>query len=327
MGLGLSTEQTMSTARTMIRVENLTKNYGAHRAVDGISFEVPSGEVLGFLGPNGAGKTTTMKILTCFIAPTSGSVRVGDIDVLDRSIKVRELIGYLPEDTPLYQELTTLELLEFASAIRQVDSARRDKRIHEISEVCGLYEVLDQPIGELSKGFRQRVGLAQAMIHDPPILILDEPTSGLDPNQIVDIRELIKAIGKEKTVILSTHILPEVQATCGRVIIIHEGKLVADGSPQELAHQDASNRVRILIDPLVSKAEEVKEKLSGILNVTKVASIDGEDKALGFLIAGSGQEDLRPSVFGCAKDNGWILLEMQQQTASLEDVFRKLTKE
>ncbi len=318
----------MSDERTMIQVENLTKDYGGHQAVAGISFEVHNGEVLGFLGPNGAGKSTTMKILTCFIAPSTGTARVGGHDVLERSLEVRRLVGYLPEDTPLYQDLTTLEFLEFASALRQVPHDERPRRIREISKVCGLHEVMGKAIGELSKGYRQRVGLAQAMIHDPPILILDEPTSGLDPNQIVEIRELIKEIGKQKTVILSTHILPEVQATCGRVIIIHEGKLVADGTPQSLASQDASNNYKLLIEAgATEKVEPVQEKLSGIAGVVKVTPVDGEGGALGFMVGATAEKDIRRDLFTCAKDSGWILLELHRQAASLEDVFRKLTRE
>jgi ABC-2 type transport system ATP-binding protein len=317
----------MAHERTMIQVENLAKHYGGHRAVDGITFEVHPGEVLGFLGPNGAGKTTTMKILTCFIAPTSGVARVGGHDVSDHSLEVRQLVGYLPEDTPLYQDLTTLEFLEFASALRQVSAPRRRERLRAITEVCGLFDVLAQPVGELSKGFRQRVGLAQALIHDPPILILDEPTSGLDPNQIVEIRELIKRIGKEKTVILSTHILPEVQATCSRVIIIHEGKLVADGTPQELAQRDSDNIYRLLLDPSGAPKESVTEKLAAVEGVSKISEVEGEDGAIGLLVGGKGREDLRRGLFSCVKESGWILLEMQRQAASLEDIFRKLTKE
>ncbi len=318
--------------RTMIHVENLTKNYGGNLALNGISFDVHAGEVLGFLGPNGAGKTTTMKILTCFLAPTSGVAQVGGKDVLEHSLQVREQLGYLPEDTPLYQDMTTLEFLQFASALRQVDPGQRRKRIRHISEVCGLFEVMGKTIGDLSKGYRQRVGLAQAMVHDPPILILDEPTSGLDPNQIVEIRELIKEIGKEKTILLSTHILPEVQATCGRVIIIHEGKLVADGSPQELASRDAAVTIRLLLDvngiEQESGHQQVQETLGAIKGVAKISEVDGEEGALGFMISATDEaNDLRREIFSCAKDSGWILLEMQRQAASLEDVFRKLTRE
>ena len=227
--------------QTMIEVKDLAKDYGLVKALRGISFEVPAGEVLGFLGPNGAGKTTTTKILTCFMAPTAGTATVNGKNVLDHSLEVRRAIGYLPENTPIYTDMTSLEFLQFICSVREIPHNQRKKRIRELAEVCGLLDVLAKPIGDMSKGYRQRVGLAQAMLHDPPILILDEPTSGLDPNQIVEVRELIKEIGKEKTVILSTHILPEVQATCGRVIIIADGKLVADGSPDQLAAGQSKN--------------------------------------------------------------------------------------
>ena len=313
--------------RIMIEVKNLTKVYGPKRAVDNISFDVPSGEVLGFLGPNGAGKSTTMKIITCFISPSSGEVLVGGKPVLEQSLAVREQVGYLPEDTPLYPDLTPLEFLEFVAAMRQVEPGQRQDRIRRVADVCGLYGVLGQPISELSKGFRQRVGLAQAMVHDPPILILDEPTSGLDPNQIVEIRELIKEIGKQKTVVLSTHILPEVQATCGRVIIIADGKMVADGSPHELAHRDSDNTYRLLVDAEEAGAEQVQQKLGAVSGVAKVVRGVDEDGATAWVVSGKGSSDLRRELFTCARDAGWYLLELQRQEASLEDVFRKLTKE
>ncbi len=218
----------------MIEVAGLTKDYGLHRAVDQVSFNVRRGEVLGFLGPNGAGKSTTMKMLTCFLAPTAGRAKVAGHDVFDASIEVRRRIGYLPEDTPIYRDMTVVEYLRFAAEMRGMESDKIAGRIKEIGQRCGLADVAGKLVGELSKGFRQRVGLAQAMLHDPDILILDEPTSGLDPNQIVEIRSLIKEIGQEKTVILSTHILPEVQATCSRIVIISGGKLVADGTPDSL---------------------------------------------------------------------------------------------
>ncbi len=314
----------------MIRVEALEKRYGPKEVLKGISFEVHRGEVLGFLGPNGAGKTTTMKILTCYLAPTGGTAYVGGHDIAERSLEVRRLLGYLPEDTPIYGDQTALEFLEFVAEIRRLDYDKKRRRIRELSEVCGILDVLGQPISELSKGYRQRVGLAQAMLHDPPILVLDEPTSGLDPNQIVEIRNLVKEIGKEKTVILSTHILPEVQATCGRVIIIADGTLVADGTPQELAARDSDNAYRLLVDAGETPREQVSEKLKTISGVSKINDLDdpgGEESEIGLLVASDGTRDLRRDLFGCVKDNDWILLEMQRQAASLEDVFRRLTHE
>jgi gliding motility-associated transport system ATP-binding protein len=337
--------------QTMIQVANLTKDYGSKRAVNMLSFEVPSGEVLGFLGPNGAGKSTTMKILTCYLAPTSGTVRVAGHDVGDESLQVRQNVGYLPENTPLYRDMTSLEFLEFAAALRGVEPAQRQGRIRKISELCALLDVLGQPVGELSKGFRQRLGLAQAMVHDPPILILDEPTSGLDPNQIVEIRELIKKIGKEKTVILSTHILSEVEATCGRVIIIHHGKMVADGSTEELTHGDLTHdlafRCRMVVatngaheaaeteeraDDADDRAEEgpqlvaVREKLAAVDGVASISEVEQSPEGIGLLVEGKGTSDLRPELFRCVKDNGWVLMEMQRRGANLEAVFRKLTR-
>ena len=314
-------------SESMIQVEDLKKNYGTQEALRGITFDVPKGEVLGFLGPNGAGKTTTMKVLTCFLAPTSGKARVCGLDVSEASLAVRGHIGYLPEDTPIYAEMTTLEFLQFVAAVREVSTRVRDARIRELSGLCGLRDVLGKPIAELSKGFRQRVGLAQAMLHDPPVLILDEPTSGLDPNQIVEIRQLIRRIGEEKTVVLSTHILPEVQATCGRVIIIADGKLVADGSPQELTARDGTNRYRIMIDAGQTATETIEDKLRQLPEVSSLESTEAEADAVAWRLATSGQRDLRRDLFQCVKDNDWTLLEMGREAASLEEVFRKLTRE
>jgi ABC-2 type transport system ATP-binding protein len=217
-----------------IAVRNLTRSYGETKAIDDISFDVKTGEVLGFLGPNGAGKTTTMKIITCFMPPNAGTVEVDGLDITQHSLEVRKKIGYLPETNPLYYDMNVLDYLEYSAKLQGMKEGAMQHRMKEMVRVCGLEEVRHKDIGELSKGYRQRVGLAQAMIHDPEVLILDEPTSGLDPNQIVEIRNLIKQLGRAKTVILSTHILSEVQATCSRVLIIHEGKIVADGSPEQL---------------------------------------------------------------------------------------------
>ncbi|MCC6749576.1 MAG: ATP-binding cassette domain-containing protein [Deltaproteobacteria bacterium] len=311
----------------MIEVQNLAKDYGSYHAVRGISFDVHGGEVVGFLGPNGAGKSTTMKMLTCYLAPTAGIARVGGVDVGADPLAVRQQLGYLPEDTPIYPEMTTLEFLEFVAAMRRIPTDRRRKRIRDVAEVCGLFSVMGKLVGELSKGYRQRAGLAQALVHDPAILILDEPTSGLDPNQIVEIRQLIREIGREKTVILSTHILPEVQATCSRVIIIHEGRLVADGTPGELSAQEGEHAYRLLVEAVGLSREQVTEKLQAIQGVKSVSEVDGDDGALGLMVAGESSRDLRRDLFACARDNGWILLELKRQTLSLEDVFRKLTRE
>ncbi|PID38645.1 MAG: ABC transporter [Proteobacteria bacterium] len=310
----------------MIEVHDLTKLYGEFQALRGITFQVPRGQVLGFLGPNGAGKTTTMKILTTFLAPTSGRATVGGRDIAEHALEVRQQLGYLPEDTPIYPDMTVLEYLRFVGDLRAIDADEQRRRIGTLSEICGLMRVLGKPVGQLSKGLRQRAGLAQAMLHDPPILILDEPTSGLDPNQIVEIRELIKQIGTEKTVILSTHILPEVQATCGRVIIISEGELVADGTPAELAAQQHDNSFRLLVDAGDASAQSVRGKLRQIEGVDQVRDVEGEDDVLGLLVEAKDERDLRRELFGCARDNDWVLLELSRQQVSLEDVFRKLTR-
>jgi ABC-2 type transport system ATP-binding protein len=309
----------------MIQVENLTKDYGPTRAVDRVTFNVRKGEVLGFLGPNGAGKSTTMKMLTCYLAPTAGSARVAGHDVFDESLEVRQRIGYLPEDTPIYRDMTVLEYLRFAAEVRGMEITRRDQRIKEIGGRCGLGDAAGKLVAELSKGFRQRLGLAQAMLHDPEILILDEPTSGLDPNQIVEIRSLIKEMGKEKTVILSTHILPEVQATCSRILIISGGKLVADGTPDELRAREKGSRYRVVVESNGVPQDAVKDRLGRITGVLRCEKVATEDGAHAFSIDGASNEDLRKSLFRAAVDNRWTLLELVRESASLEDVFRNLT--
>lgn len=309
----------------MIKVKDLTKNYGDLKAVDDISFVVQTGDIVGFLGPNAAGKTTTMRIITCFMPPTSGTVEVDDLNIFDNSLEIRKKIGYLPENAPLYWEMNVIEYLQFIMGLRGMNGGNSNKRMKQIVDICGLGSVIHKDIGELSKGFRQRVGLAQAMIHDPEILILDEPTIGLDPNQIVEIRNLIKELGKEKTVILSTHILPEVEATCGRVLIIHEGKIVADGTAEEL-QSGFQGRERIYLE-LKNQDQEVENKLSNLDKVEKVERISlpsGETK--GFHIESSKGVDLRESLFNFSVQNSWIILEMKREQASLEEIFRLLTK-
>src|SRR2546423_222542 len=263
----------------MIQVENLTKDYGPTRAVDRVTFNVRKGEVLGFLGPNGAGKSTTMKILTCYLAPTGGTARVAGFDVFDQSLEVRQRIGYLPEDTPIYRDMTVVELLRFVADVRGMARDKREARIREIGGRCGLGDVAGKLVGELSKGFRQRVGLAQAMLHDPDILILDEPTSGLDPNQIVEIRALIKEVGKEKTVILSTHILQEVQATCSRILIISGGKLVADGTPEALRAREKGGRYRVVVESNGVTREAIRDRLASVAGVAPVETLPGHVEA------------------------------------------------
>lgn len=317
----------MNDSPVMIHVDKLAKDYGRQRAVDAISFDVARGEVLGFLGPNGAGKSTTMKMLTCFITPTSGRAEVAGHDVFTRSLEVRRRIGYLPEDTPLYRDMTVLEYLDYVTELRRIPAGERRPRIKKIGEVTGIMGVLGKKIGELSRGYRQRVGLTQAMVHDPEILILDEPTSGLDPNQIVEIRELIKQLGHEKTVILSTHILPEVQATCNRVIIISGGRLVADGRPDDLMARERTNRFRLLLETTADlPAEEVRDRLTAIPGVREVVNDPSETGTTQFLVTTDGERDIRREIYRAAVANKWPLLELDRREASLEEVFGRLTR-
>lgn len=306
----------------MIQVTNLTKKYGATMAVDDVSFTVKTGEILGFLGPNGAGKTTTMKILTCFMPATQGSVTVDSLDVFDQSLEVRRKIGYLPESTPLYTDMNVTEYLSFVAGIRGINKSQLKTRLDAVVTVCGLTEVLRKEIGELSKGFKQRVGLAQAMIHNPDILILDEPTSGLDPNQIVEIRNLIKKLGEEKTVILSTHILPEVQATCDRVLIINRGKLVADGTPDELTSQFHGDE-QIQLSVAGTTPDLLRSALTSLPGIAWLEVTAGKEM-LARITAERGT-DLREPLFRCIVNQGWTLLELHRERTSLEQVFRQLT--
>ena len=307
----------------MIEVRGLTKTYGTERAVDNISFEVKKGEVLGFLGPNGAGKSTTMKIVTCFLPPTEGTVLVDNLNVSEESVEVRRRIGYLPESTPLYQDMTTYEYLSFVGSMRGVSPADLPRRLAHMSAVCGIGNVLGKRIEALSKGYRQRVGLAQAMIHDPEIVILDEPTSGLDPNQIVEIRELIKGIGTEKTVILSTHILSEVQASCDRVLIINKGKLVADGTPEALkANFSGAQHIKFGLQQAPDDAAGILEGMDQF-RVTGQEAVTEEETV--FTLSTDLKEDVRPVLFQLAVEKGWTLTELYRDQVNLEDVFRQLT--
>jgi ABC-2 type transport system ATP-binding protein len=305
----------------MISVDNLVKSYGGVTAVNGISFEVPKGQILGFLGPNGAGKTTTMKILTCYMPQTSGSVSIDGMSVLEQSKDVRKRIGYLPEHAPIYADMNVVDYLEFVTSVREIRGNEQNKAIKHVIDVCGLSSVVAKDIGELSKGFRQRVGLAQAMVHNPDILILDEPTTGLDPNQIIEIRSLIKEIGKEKTVIFSTHILQEVTATCDNVMIINKGNIVANGSPAELQAKSQGKGV-INLELKTSGATDVADKISQIFGVSKVIP---QAEAGQFQVETEKESDVRESLFRCAVENEWVLLAMSQYKVSLEDVFRELT--
>ena len=312
----------------MIRIERLVKRYGTTEALKALSFEVPRGQVVGFLGPNGAGKSTTMRILAGYVTPTSGKAFVSDLDVSADPVAARRLIGYLPENNPLYEDMMVIDFLRFIANARGVPATLRSDRIKSAVERCGLGSVIGKDISQLSKGYRQRVGLAQAILHRPDLLILDEPTSGLDPNQIVEIRNLIRDLGQENTVILSTHILSEVQSTCSRVLIINDGKLVADDTPEGLAVGGQggvitvvlANRVASSLDPAATR-----RALEAVPGVVSVQNADSEGEAtLGFLLRYS-VEDPRRALFEAAVKNEWVLLEMHRAHASLEDAFRKLT--
>jgi ABC-2 type transport system ATP-binding protein len=310
-----------------IAVRNLTKYYGTEQAIKGISFDVKSGEILGFLGPNGAGKTTTMKIITCYMPPSSGTVEVDGLSIADQSLEVRRKIGYLPEMNPLYLDMNVLEYLEYAARLHGMKDASLKGRMHEMVDLCGLGDVRHKDIGELSKGYRQRVGLAQAMIHDPQVLILDEPTSGLDPNQIVEIRNLIRKLGRAKTVILSTHILPEVQATCDRVIIVNEGTIVADGTPERLQEDfRGSESVKLeLRAPVANAMTDMFPKLKGLPQVESVEYGGQEGDLHKFTVKTAKGSDIREQLFRQAVVEGWVLMEMSRSVTSLEEVFHRLT--
>lgn len=312
----------------MIQVERLTKRYGPTVAVRDISFSVARGEVLGFLGPNGAGKTTTMRILTGYLPADEGSARVAGCDVATQSIDVRRRLGYLPESAPLYEEMGVTDYLEYVAEMRGYSGPERIRRVRRMIDVTGLGPMLAKNIGQLSKGFRQRVGLAQAMIHDPDLLILDEPTSGLDPNQIVEIRDLIRALGREKTVILSTHILPEVQATCSRVMIIAQGALVADDTPEGLARRAAGGReVHATFRGPGPAIEQALSEGVGRLGRPHYEGSPGEGLLRYRFAVPSGDDAARTSeeIFRLAVEKGWALTELRHDAASLEDVFRQLT--
>ncbi len=305
-----------------IILENLTKKYGYQKAVDNISFHVKTGEVLGFLGPNGAGKTTTMKILAGLIAPNEGDARIGNFSVKDNPEEIKKLIGYLPENNPLYLEMPVLDYLEFSAAIQGIPNHKIQERIREMIRKCGLNAEKHKKIGELSKGYRQRVGLAQAMIHDPKILILDEPTTGLDPNQIVEIRKLIKDLGKEKTVILSTHILPEVEATCDRILIISKGKIVADGTSENLRKQSQGRElVRVRIED--GNRDDIIIQLQKIEQVAMVDPIRGLTNC--FEVQSRNEQSNRRAIYQLCVKNNWALTEMTPVETKLEDLFRDLT--
>jgi ABC-2 type transport system ATP-binding protein len=310
----------------MIQVENLTKYYGDVCAVSQINIDIPGGEILGLLGPNGAGKTTTLRMLTGFLKPTSGTVRVKEYRIEDQALEIKKILGYLPESAPLYHEMLVFDYLQYVAGIREIPRPQRLARIRRLADLCGLNEVMHKPIAELSKGYRQRVGLGHAMMNDPEILILDEPTSGLDPNQIVEIRDIIREIGREKTVILSTHILSEAEATCDRVVIINQGRIVADGNLDTLK-QSAGDTSLVHMALTHAQFEDVETRLGEVDGVREVLRVSEQDGHLRLRLATPVDRDLRPQIYNAVKQTDWILLEMRQETQTLETIFRELTRE
>ena len=299
-----------------VKVNHLTKMYGAQHAISDISFEAKPGEILGFLGPNGAGKTTTMKILTCFIPQTEGTAEVCGFDVMKNPLEVRRQIGYLAEHNPLYKDMYVREYLEFVAGLHQI--SRKNKRVADIIERVGLGVEQNKQIGTLSKGYRQRVGLAQAMMHDPAVLILDEPTSGLDPNQLVEIRKLIKDLGIEKTVIFSTHIMQEVQALCDRVMIINQGKIVANDTIDVLQNRISGENM-VTIEFLQPIDAQLLSKIKNVIKVTPLSKT-------AFQLTSTLKNDIRADVFKFAVEKNLTLLEMKKEIFSVEDIFTELTK-
>jgi len=308
----------------MIEADHLTKLYGEFPAITDVSFSVAKGEVMGFLGPNAAGKTTTMRILTGFMPPSSGTARIAGYDVVADSLEARRRVGYLPETVPLYTDLTVKAYLEFMGAIRGMDSKAVRRRTGEVTEICHLEAYYNTLIGKLSKGFRQRVGIAQAIIHEPDVLVMDEPTIGIDPIQVVETRQLIKDLGGEHTIILSTHILPEVTMICERVIIIHEGEVVAIDRPQVLGERlEGTERVRMRIRGPGKDVTTALRKVAGVQDVTY--SEEGDESGEDYTILGHRTDELRTDLARAVVEGGWGLLSLEAVTMSLEEIFLRLT--
>jgi ABC-2 type transport system ATP-binding protein len=310
----------------MITLQNLIKNYGSLRAVDGINFTINEGEILGFLGPNGAGKSTTLKMITCYLTPTDGNILIGELNVFEHSREIRRMIGYLPEHNPLYHEMTVYDYLKFVSEVREIPDTQFKNVLKRVIAKCGLSDVISRPIKELSKGYRQRVGIAAAIIHDPKILILDEPTSGLDPNQIVGIRELIRELGREKTVIISSHILQEVQAVCDRICIINRGQIVGQGTTEELRMSN-QRKAKLYLEVIAPESEVTNMSISGVdMMIREVQSIEGSDwQHISLELTYPSEIDYRRDIYNHIKSRDWTLLEMHRHISSLEDIFRNLT--
>ena len=304
-----------------IQVQGVTKTFGSVTAVDRLMFSIPKGQVVGFLGPNGSGKTTTMRLLTSFYTPDSGNILVNGVDTQEDDLLTRSDIGYLPENNPLYEDLLVSEYLAFIADLRGMSGAERRVNLDQTIEETGLAEVYHRPINELSKGYHQRVGLAQAILHRPPILVLDEPTEGLDPNQRITLRELIRTLGHDRTVLLSTHVMQEVEATCERVLVLSRGQLVADSPVEDLlrrAHGIQSVYLEV-------EGNEVETALHGLANVDSVRRQEPVDGRKRYIVSVSGDEDVRSEIFQLAKRRDWVLWELHEERARLEDVFHDLT--
>jgi ABC-2 type transport system ATP-binding protein len=317
----------------MIEATGLTKRFGSVRALDKVSFEVRKGEVVGFLGPNGAGKSTTMRILTCFTSPTNGTAKVKGFDVFDDPLGVRQSLGYLPQRAPLYADMTVYDYLHFAAQIRGLDESKFKSRLKKVIEVCGLAQSLGKDISTLSHGYRQRVGLGQALIHDPPILILDEPTSDLDPNEKAEVLKYIKEIGKDRTILLSTHNLSEVEEACARAIIVSKGRVVADGPLDEIRAKTGRVRYIVTIDEKRAEAgskapgaKEVDEALQKLTGVSAIRELPTDESAHKFELSGPQDGDLRAEIFRLIVAKSWTLLELRKDAQSLDAVFRDLTR-
>lgn len=308
----------------MIQVDNIVKTYGATTAVDHVSFQVGAGEILGFLGPNGAGKSTTLKILTCYVVADSGTVSVEGKDVLEDSLGVREAIGYLPESTPLYSDMRVVDYLTFVAKARRVPRSKIRSAVDVAVERVEIQRMLKKNIGHLSKGYRQRVGLAQALIHDPKILILDEPTSGLDPHQIIEIRELLRELGKTRTILFSSHILQEISAICSRILVISDGRIVADGKPDELQKAAGDRETfRAIIEGGASDA--LRGKLEEHELIDRVEVLNDSSATTELRVRGQNGAQIGSVVFQLAKDNGWVLSTLQPEWRTLEDTYLELT--
>ena len=309
----------------MISLDNVTKYFGSFLAVDHLTATINKGEVLGLLGPNGAGKTTTMRMLTGFLQLSDGHITVKDVNVDEQPQKALQMMGYLPESAPLYHDMLVFDYLHYVAAIRRMQGSRADDRIKVLAELCGIESVMHQPIAVLSKGYKQRVGLAHAMMGDPEILVLDEPTSGLDPNQIVEIREIIRQIGKEKTVVLSTHILSEAEATCDRILILHQGKIAADGTPAELKKRSKSSRL-IYVGLQNADANAAAAQLGLLPGIEAVLPKEQADGTVRFALTTNNDVDLMGSLYQQIKATDWLLTEFYQEKESLESIFRDLTQ-